>query len=101
MLTTIVAITLFALFCLIHLCLYLGSLSISQWLVGSPCAHLDTKVIKKNNNNNNNNQTKVTIIIISEGYQFMAEFSNVGRQEVPSMSPFIEVKFQMQLLEAL
>ena len=47
MLTTIVAITLFALFCLIHLCLYLGSLSISQWLVGSPCAHLDTKVIKK------------------------------------------------------
>ena len=25
----------------------LGSLSISQWLVGSPCAHLDTKVIKK------------------------------------------------------
>ena len=47
MLTTIVAITLFALFCLIHLCFYLGSLSISQWLVGSPCAHLDTKAIKK------------------------------------------------------
>ena len=50
MLTTIVAITLFALFCLIHLCFYLGSLSISQWLVGSPCAHLDTKVIKKKKN---------------------------------------------------
>ena len=39
MLTTIVAITLFALFCLIHFD-----------SVGSPCAHLDTKVIKEKKN---------------------------------------------------